>query len=1034
MIGGEVGFGDLSRVRLAGFRQGDNLQIDVRSEAMRTARLTALVGLGAIDGRTVLLGRFGRQGPVMDGTLQAITDSELLARFAPCVDFRRLSLKARSTIDGDGRTATMNFSFADGFSLDVAASFTDTGRRARLSTSPFALAPCGAVAPEYGLDLRGQLALELDLDQSADETRLSWSSDLEDVSLQFHELFQAPLAVERFRGKLTGTAEAGLQGRGELALADLPVYLDAATAGQQQSLGVTTATPLPLLRLARLLSFKGLEREQRNAVLRQVRRGRIERLWLGSSCAVGAIGDCLASLGRWETDLDGRIRVADLVLTPLPRAPGLSISALEGKLTDGGFAVAIEDGPISGFRLTGGTVELSQREETGFAAKGDVAFAGPVGDFAALAREALGTDASAKFEVRAGEVGGSANVDWPQTQTSDDPWLSMNLRMAGLQGRAAAAVEVEDATLRASARVSGPAEAPSVAARLHSLEARGVGWSISGSGRGDYRPDASKFAVDAEAILRPEVLAIALPEPGDLRWTSGPLTLTMVGEGQSSGEAGFDLRLDGGKACLALAGAIPVRIKDCGESLTAAARLELDVNADRYGLSGIKVMLASEPMIADGRVELQAEGPNGYVETGRLAADFLTSRLPDGRVVAGGGHLSARLELGPDAWMATADLHSLQLVEPVVTSIDGRIESSADIARADLVLRPDLSAMPEVRLSATVTDIGPAPAIEGAIRIPSIEIPRFEASTAPAEAAADRAPDDPAPILLPELDRFIVGAPDTFIPGRGNISLRVDSVNLAAGGAAAGHVDGAFAWSGQGQRLTMDWLRDNRVSAALFAEVQQVAARASALARLRFATSDVDTALISRLLVGRPIAEAGALGMQLDLQGPWQRSLRRWSGFLELRGNDIDLTEAQLLAETIAASGAETGSIPGILGLRRASVQARLADGSIRFQPVYLETNVATVFGQLGLSLDDNGVSGLAVVGPLKDLQDLFQLLPGLHSVGDAVEALRFAVKIDGTVQEPEFERVGAGGTRSEPEVVRTLQDTLRKLQALGGN
>ena len=217
--------------------------------------------------------------------------------------------------------------------------------------------------------------------------------------------------------------------------------------------------------------------------------------------------------------------------------------------------------------------------------------------------------------------------------------------------------------------------------------------------------------------------------------------------------------------------------------------------------------------------------------------------------------------------------------------------------------------------------------------------------------------------------------------------------------------------------------------------MQQSAPGASALARLRFATSSVETALISRLLVGRPVANSGGVGLRLDLQGPWQRPLRRWGGTLELRGSDIDLTDAQLLAVTIAASGANgESSVPEVLNLRRGSIRGAMQAGRIDFEPVYLETTLGTVFGRLGLSLSDNTIDGLAVVGPLKDLQDLFQLLPGLHTVGEAVEALRFAVRVDGTVFEPRFERVGSSTGGREPEIMRTLQDTLRKLQGLGSN
>lgn len=1001
---------------------------------MSTARLTQLAGLGPVDGETVLLGRFGARGPEMNATLQAITDSEPLARFAPCIDVRRLSLKAHSTAGADGRTATANFAFSDGFSLDVTANLSEAVRQARLTTSPFALAPCAAVAPEFGLDLTGSLALALELEQHGDMTSVAWSSELDGVSLQFHELLDAPLPVERFGGEFAGTARTGLRGRAELALGDLPIYVDADVEEQQQSLGLTTTTPLPLLRLVRMLSLRQLDREQRNAVLRQVRRGRIERLWIGSACGVGAIGDCLAALGRWETELDGRMRVADMTLTPFPRAPGLSISALEARIADGGLLVAIEDGPGDGFRLTGGSMHLFQAGEGGVAAKGEIDFAGAVSDFSAMAREGLGADLASQFEVRAGTVDGKATVDWPQPPQSRQAWLTLALRMSGLQGLAAGTVAVDDARLQASARLSGASDTPSVAGSLDTLTARGTGWSVSGSGSGNHGPAGTDFTVDAQALLKPELLATVLPDNGDLRWTGGPLTLSVRGEGQGTDRASFSLRLDGGEACLGLAGDTPVRLKDCAEGLTAAARFDVKPDGQPYSLSQINAVLAGQPLIADGRIDLLPDGLDGRVDTGRISARFLSSRMPDGRVVADGGEVAASLALAKGAWSTTAEVLRLQLSEPVNAVIEGRVGANAQTARADLVLRPDLLSVPEVRLSGTVHEFGPAPVVEASIRAPSVEVPRVQTGRAHSEPAAAADPAEPAAILLPELDRFIVGAPDTFIPGRGNVSLRIDSVNLAAGGAAAGHVDGAFVWTGEGQRLTMDWLRDGRVSAALFAEVQQAAAGASALARMRFATSDVDTALISRLLVGRPIAESGAVGMRLDLQGPWQRSLRRWSGFLELRGSDIDLTEAQLLAETITASGAASGSVPGVLGLRRGSVQGRLSEGRVSFEPVYLETNVATVFGRLGVSLADNSVDGLAVVGPLKDLQDLFQLLPGLHSVGDAVEALRFAVKIDGTIQEPAFERIGPGGGRGEPEVVRTLQDTLRKLQALGGN
>lgn len=1021
-------------MHLAGFRQGDNLQIDLRTTAMPTGALFAIAGLDAIEGGTVLLGRVGWRGDDLNATLQAITDSEPLARFAPCIDVRRLNLQARARRTPGGREAIVDIGFGDGFSLDIAASLGQDESELQIATSRFALAPCGAVMPELGLTLSGSVGLTVDLLADADGTNLAWSSDLDGVSLQFHELFQSPLPVERFRGDFAGLAEGGIAGRGELVLADLPFYIEAERARQRQRLGVTTRTPLPLLRLARLLSLKGLDREQRNTVLRQVRRGEIEALWFGSECPTNAFGDCLAALGQAGGGLRGHFRIADLALTPVPRAPGLTIAALSGQMADGRLAVGIEDGSGSGFRLTGGRAELLLKGDAPISATGTVAYAGPVSDFVAMAGEAFDADMESVFAVRAGSVRGTAAFRWPAPAADDESWLDAKLQMHGLRGRAAHTLAVDDASMDVDGRVFGAGDTPRVLAELRKLDAQGPGWSASGLGSFEYEGTLRGYEIALASDLKPELLGILLPENDNIDWSGAPIRLAVNGRGSSLETVELALSLDGGQACLRLVGDTQVLLKDCDEPLSARGQLTLDPQSQRYALRRLEASLAGEALIADGELAWENDALVGRVDTGRVSGRFLTSRLPDGRVRAVGGHADGLMILRPEGWTVQLNLASLELAEPLALRADGRIDANASTARVDLALRPELTAVPEVRLNGSVRDLGPAPQVEATIRIPSIEIPRVPTAKARPASTGSAPAEGEAPVLLPELDRLIVSAPDTFVPGRGAVSLRVDSVNLASGGGGAGHIEGALNWDGQGQRLTLDWLRDGQIAAALFAEVQQAAAGASALSRLRFATSDVDTALISRLLVGRPIARSGAVGMRLDLQGPWQRSLRRWSGFLELRGEEIDLTEAELLAQTIAASGASSGAIPGVLNLRRASVQGRLGGGLVTFEPVYLETNVGTVFGHLGASLEDNRIDGLAVVGPLKDLQDLFQLLPGLHSVGDAVEALRFAVKIDGTLQEPGFQRIGNARGNDEPELVRTLQDTLRKLQSFGAN
>ena len=1008
----------------------------MRTSAVPAANLTQLAGLPAVDGQSVLLGRVGWRGSSLDATLQAITDSEDLAHFAPCIDLRRLNLTASSRRLGPKTEANVRFAFADGWSLEVLAELWEQRQAVRLSTTAFALQPCGEALPELGLDLAGSLALSADLILDGDAVVLDWQSELEDVSLQFRDLLQGPLPVIRLRGAMERGAAEGLVGESELVLADLPIRFAMAVEQGRQTLGLTTRTPLPLLRLARMLSFRGLTREQRNGVLRQVRRGQIEELWLGADCAVDEFGACLQALADAERGLQGRFRIADLSLTPLPRAPGLEIAAIAGQLLDGRVGIEIEDGPDVGLRVSAGRLDAWRGENGDPRAEGNLSFRGDATTLAAIAAEALQVEPARLFRADDGRFAADVTLAWPPPADAEREWVSVDARMEDLRGLAVELIPVGHAELTANARVSGAAEAPAIDFSIGALRALGRGWRVDAGGQGRFEAEALDYKVEASLELQPELLAHLAPDFTAVAWTGEPVRLQANGQGAGDGKAQVALRLDGQRACFTVPGETPVMIKDCGESLTAKAELAADTAADRYVVSALSATLNGQPIIADGRFDYGAEGLVGEAASGPIDGSFLASRLTDGRIVATGGAIKLSARLGPQEWQAGVDLLDLKVTEPLASLWRGRVGVGPDRADADILVFPELEILPELQLSATVSQFGPAPAVTGLVRAPELIVPTVaagEGAATPETEAVNSGDGDPAPILLPTLDRFITQAPDTYLPGGGTIDVKVDRVILGLGGAAAGHVEGRFDWNGERQRVTLDWLRGDSVAAGLFAEIRQAAAGASAWSQLRFATSDVETALISRLLVGRAIAQSGSVGMRLDLQGPWQRSLRRWSGFVDLRGQEIDLTEAQLLAQTILASGeAGPGSIPPVLELRKGYVRGSLNQGRVVFDPVNLDTHLATVFGKLDISLEENTLDGLAVVVPLNDVGRFFQLLPGLHNVSAALEALRTPIRIGGTVDEPLFEPVRPGS--GEPEVVRTLQDTLRKLESLGGN